>query len=71
MGKKLPPCKGCEERRVGCHAECERFTGWKAENDQRREEIYAAKARDGTTISDRSLRKHWRNQRLQNRKYLK
>lgn len=26
------PCKGCEDRHAGCHAECERYQSAKAEN---------------------------------------
>lgn len=25
------PCGRCDERRVGCHAECERYLSWSAE----------------------------------------
>ena len=35
------PCNLCEERFVGCHAECEAYKTWKAE-------IAEQKARNGT-----------------------
>lgn len=69
--KKLPPCKGCEERFPGCHADCERYKNWKTEHQARMEEKYAAKKLDESTISERSQRKHWQNSRYRNRKYLK
>lgn len=25
-----PPCKGCEDRKVGCHATCERYAEYRA-----------------------------------------
>lgn len=31
------PCAVCEERFVGCHAECEAYKAWDAEQWQRRE----------------------------------
>lgn len=26
----VSPCRNCKERLVGCHAECEKYLGWKA-----------------------------------------
>ena len=23
------PCKGCNERKIGCHANCEKYNSWK------------------------------------------
>lgn len=23
------PCRGCDERRIGCHASCEKYIDWK------------------------------------------
>ena len=37
------PCKGCEFRKVGCHADCEDYLQFKAENDDRRETIHKNK----------------------------
>ena len=28
MVKPNPPCKGCQERRVGCHGGCFKYLGW-------------------------------------------
>ena len=25
---KIAPCKNCDERAVGCHGKCERYTEW-------------------------------------------
>ena len=35
MTTKGCPCQGCEDRFVGCHAECERYAAWK---ERRREQ---------------------------------
>ena len=29
-----PPCKGCEARQVGCHAECGRYRSFRQEADK-------------------------------------
>ena len=39
MANKLPPCKGCEDRVIGCHSVCERYTTWKAERDELKKEL--------------------------------
>lgn len=28
---KVAPCKVCDRRRLGCHAECDDYKSWKAE----------------------------------------
>lgn len=28
------PCRGCEERRIGCHGGCERYLDWRGIRDQ-------------------------------------
>lgn len=30
---KVPPCKDCEERYVGCHSKCVAYLEWKKEHD--------------------------------------
>ena len=37
-------CKGCEERHLGCHAECENYKAWKEERDQQKDELYKQKS---------------------------
>lgn len=39
MANKLPPCKGCVERVVGCHSVCERYITWKAQRDEIKKEL--------------------------------
>ncbi len=39
MIKQLPPCKGCEDRVIGCHSVCERYITWKAERDEIKKEL--------------------------------
>lgn len=31
------PCKGCQERYLGCHANCEKYKEFKAETDAERD----------------------------------
>lgn len=42
MMKNKPPCKGCPDRSVRCHAECEHYKAFAAD----REEIRAEKVRN-------------------------
>lgn len=39
------PCHHCENRHVGCHAECEVYKGWRAERDALNERIHEEKER--------------------------
>lgn len=32
------PCYGCEDRHVGCHAECEKYQAWAERQERLREE---------------------------------
>lgn len=40
------PCQGCEDRHVGCHAECERHQEWVAEKDRQKAIVTAARDRE-------------------------
>ena len=44
------PCRGCGERRVGCHAECQFYKEWKEKHEAKRQAMIAErnKARDFT-----------------------
>lgn len=37
------PCKGCMDRKVGCHSKCSKYIEWKAEWDRRKNMITEAK----------------------------
>ena len=39
MAHKLPPCKGCEDRVIGCHSVCDKYITWKAERDELKKEL--------------------------------
>lgn len=39
MANKLPPCKGCEDRVIGCHSVCDKYITWKAERDKLKKEL--------------------------------
>ena len=40
------PCKRCEFRKVGCHADCEEYLAFKSANDERREMIHKNKSEE-------------------------
>ena len=40
------PCGVCEERFVGCHAECEVFRAWHEEQMERRRKLYERHSRE-------------------------
>ncbi len=37
------PCFECEERKVGCHAECVRYLEWRKKKDEQNEAVKAEK----------------------------
>lgn len=60
------PCKGCTERRSGCHASCEAYLAYAKE----REAIPAARLREGETRerdSAEKIRNIRKKQNLQKR----
>ena len=32
--KDKPPCMGCSDRQIGCHASCEKYKAWKQYSDE-------------------------------------
>lgn len=44
------PCYQCSERRVGCHANCERHAEWRAAHKKEKDREYAEKERDRLLI---------------------
>lgn len=63
------PCKGCAERRPGCHAMCEAYLAARAECDRR----IAERARErmvtdaSLTLAARNNHKYGRGQRMDNK----
>lgn len=39
MKRPIAPCKGCEERRPGCHGECDLYKTFRAALDEFNEQI--------------------------------
>lgn len=37
------PCKGCNDRRLGCHADCKAYSEWAADNEAERQALRADK----------------------------
>ena len=43
--KKVAPCRGCEERKVGCHSACPKgYTEWKEWLEEKKEETRRRRA---------------------------
>lgn len=40
------PCKGCTDRKIGCHSKCSKYIEWKTEWDKRREDMQSVKYRE-------------------------
>ena len=36
INKVKPPCKGCDNRHLGCHGECEEYKTFTDENEKQR-----------------------------------
>lgn len=47
----VAPCKECKEHRQNCHAICEIYKEWKAEDDKRKEEFKKKKRETGDYIA--------------------
>ena len=61
-----PPCKGCEDRAVGCRGNCERYKQYKAELAAAKAELYG-KQQENIMIGDvisRSVKKTRRKYNL-------
>ena len=69
MKTKRGPCCGCEKRKIACHGACEAYKAWSAEQEAIHEDL--RKKKGECYISKESMKKHWRNLRMQNRKYVK
>lgn len=43
----VAPCKNCDERRVGCHAVCKKYTAWQVDHEALNKKIHMEKMMDG------------------------
>lgn len=43
----IAPCKNCDERRVGCHAVCRKYTAWKVDHEAFMKKVHMEKMLDG------------------------
>lgn len=43
----VAPCKNCDERRVGCHAVCRKYTAWKVDHEAFMKKVHMEKMLDG------------------------
>ena len=58
---KNAPCKengiDCQDRHVGCHAECEKYKAWKADVDKANENRWAYKEQNASVWNKRVRKK--------------
>lgn len=64
--RELPPCKDCEFRHPGCHAQCEPYKAWL--EDQHAKSAYLAKNDDATKVIIDGIRKIKRKNHAHRRK---
>jgi len=60
---KISPCKDCGKRAIGCHAKCQDYIGWKAEQQTHMERRKEALEDMDTTIRELERMKRRRNNR--------
>ena len=51
-------CYQCEDRKVNCHAWCERYKEWQGKNQERLDAINREKVKDSLTIARQIARKN-------------
>ena len=51
MSKPLSPCKGCENRIVGCHSQCDKYMHFLALLDGYKKTLYGALKAEDDIIS--------------------
>lgn len=54
------PCKGCPDRYIGCHSDCNGYKEWHNLEEVRKEKIRAAKEQENAilaTFTDRKYRR--------------
>ena len=58
---KNAPCKGCEDRRLGCHGKCEKYKAWRAGMDKAAEKRRLEHEADEASILAviRTKKYHW------------
>lgn len=55
--KRRPPCKGCEDRFIGCHTECSRFAAYREKVDQEKAAILKEKEKEADLLGYYAERK--------------
>lgn len=57
--KKDNPCKGCPDRCVGCHSDCERYLAWRKVYDEWNSKVFNERSKSRAVdkyLIDRSLK---------------
>ena len=62
------PCKGCFDRKLLCHSQCERYKAWKAELERLKAAKEAADA-NAITVPENVIREYWRSMRYTSRRF--
>lgn len=58
---KRAPCKECEKRYLGCHANCEEYQAWRSERIEMYEKISKEKEKQEWTY--KAVRASWKKAR--------
>ena len=37
---KICPCRDCQDRKLGCHSECDKYKDWSEWNQQQRDKLH-------------------------------
>lgn len=53
------PCKGCEDRNVGCHGRCEKYKQWRVKYDKTATEIKKGRQRYYFQSESERVRRKW------------
>lgn len=60
----IPPCKGCTERRIGCHARCDGYRLFRAMLDIKKEEVRAQSDFQGYVSAGIYAKRHCLGKRM-------
>lgn len=61
------PCKDCERRHIGCHAQCDDYKAWREEQDRKVEANLMERA-STPEFCGRQLKILWKDMKYKNRR---
>ena len=53
------PCKGCDNRKLGCHGRCKEYHAWQNDNERKKKWL----AENTTLVNDAAMHANMRNVR--------